>query len=91
MYESLKTSQTPNEFEVAHSLDCQGLLCPLPIYKASMAMKQLSPGEVLEIICTDPGSLEDFPAFARQGGHQLLSSQDHDGQQKFHILKGGPS
>lgn len=89
MSESLNISPTPQDFEVTYSLDCQGLLCPLPIYKASMAMKELSPGQVLEIVCTDPGSLEDFPAFARQGGHQLLSSREADGRQKFHILKGG--
>ena len=91
MSESLKTSPTPDDFEVAYSLDCQGLLCPLPVYKASAAMKQLSPGQILEIVCTDPGSIADFPAFARQGGHQLLASQDRDGLQRFHILKGGPS
>jgi tRNA 2-thiouridine synthesizing protein A len=71
-----------------HSLDCRGLLCPLPVYKASLAMKQLQSGQVLEILCTDPGSLEDFPAFAKQGGHELLSSEDKDGLQKFYIRKG---
>lgn len=78
-----------DEREVSRSLDCRGLLCPLPVYKASMAMKQLSPGEILEILCTDPGSLEDFPAFARQGGHQFLSGEEVNGEQSFLIRKGG--
>ncbi len=87
-----KTAANPQGTpDAAHSLDCRGLLCPLPVYKASMAMKQLETGQTLEIICTDLGSLEDFPAFARQGGHQLLSSTEENGQQTFHILKGGPS
>lgn len=89
MSESLNAAPIPHDFEVTYTLDCQGLLCPLPIYKASVAMKQLSAGQVLEIVCTDPGSLADFPAFARQGGHQLLSSQDDNGRQTFHLLKGG--
>ena len=91
MSDSLKAQQLPDQIEVTYSLDCQGLLCPLPIYKASMAMKELSPGQVLEIVCTDPGSLADFPAFARQGGHQLLSSHEADGRQTFRLLKGSPS
>jgi len=75
------------DHEVAHSLDCRGLLCPMPIYKSAMAMKQLEPGQILEIICTDPGSLADFPAFAKQGRHELLSSQEQDEVQTFHIRK----
>jgi len=62
--------------------------CPLPIYKASMAMKELGPGDVLEILCTDPGSLSDFPAFARVGKHEFLSGKEVDGQQTFLIRKG---
>ena len=73
--------------EVAHSLDCRGLICPMPIYRSAMAMKQLEPGQILEIICTDPGSLADFPAFAKQGRHELLSSQEQDEVQTFHIRK----
>jgi tRNA 2-thiouridine synthesizing protein A len=69
-------------------LDCKGLLCPLPVYKAGQAMQRLAPGEVLRIECTDRGSLEDFPAFARQRGHTLLSAEDRGGIQVFLIRKG---
>ena len=74
--------------EVARTLDCRGMKCPLPIYKASMAMKALGSGEVLEILCTDPGSLSDFPAFARIGKHEFLSGTEENGQQTFLIRKG---
>jgi tRNA 2-thiouridine synthesizing protein A len=70
-------------------LDCKGLLCPLPVYRAAQAMGKLAPGQVLRIECTDRGSLEDFPAFARQRGHTLLSAEDRGAVQVFLIQKGG--
>ena len=69
------------------SLDCTGLLCPLPVYKASMVLKGLAPGETLELVCTDPGSLEDIPALARQGGHELLRTAEGDGKQTFWLRR----
>jgi tRNA 2-thiouridine synthesizing protein A len=73
----------------SEELDCSGLLCPLPIYKASMALRGLQDGEVLKVICTDPGAVEDFPAFARQGGHELISTVHGEGVHTFLIRKGG--
>lgn len=69
-------------------LDTSGLLCPLPVYKAAMAMGQLESGQVLELICTDPGSLEDIPAMARQRGDELVYVDDRGKQQMFWIRKG---
>jgi tRNA 2-thiouridine synthesizing protein A len=68
-------------------LDCKGLLCPLPVYKTSQTIRKLSAGQVLRIECTDPGSMPDFRAFARQHGHTLLSAEDRDGVQTFYIRK----
>ena len=68
-------------------LDCRGLLCPLPVYKTSRAMELLRPGQVLRVECTDPGSLADFPAFARQKGHALISGEDRQGVQVFYLRK----
>ncbi len=68
-------------------LDCRGLLCPLPVYKTSRAMELLRPGQVLRVECTDPGSLADFPAFARQKGHALISAEDRQGVQVFYLRK----
>ena len=82
------TSKT--DITAASSLDCSGLLCPLPVYKASIALAELAPGETLELICTDPGSLEDIPALARQGGHDLLRTNEENGRQTFWLRKGGP-
>ncbi len=68
-------------------LDCRGLLCPLPVYKASQALSRLRPGQALRVVCTDPGSLADFPALARQRGLQLLEAEERDGVQVFRLLK----
>ncbi len=75
--------------EAAATLDTSGLLCPLPVYKAALALGRLEDGEVLELICTDPGSLEDIPAMARQRGDTLLHSAALESQQIFWIQKGG--
>jgi tRNA 2-thiouridine synthesizing protein A len=69
-------------------LDTSGLLCPLPVYKASIALGQLSPGQVLHLISTDPGSLEDIPALARQLGDRLLGLERTEVNQLFWIEKG---
>lgn len=70
-------------------LDCKGLLCPLPVYRASQAMRRLPAGKVLQVECTDPGSMPDFRAFARQQGHTLLSAEERDGVYVFHLRKEG--
>ena len=75
--------------EPAMTLDCSGLLCPLPVYKAGVALDRLEPGDPLELICTDPGSLADIPAMARQRGDVLLSAEERSDGQVFVIEKGG--
>ncbi len=69
-------------------LDTSGLLCPLPVYKAAMAMGQMESGQVLQLICTDPGSLEDIPAMARQRGDELVHVDNRGDQQVFWLRKG---
>jgi tRNA 2-thiouridine synthesizing protein A len=70
------------------TLDCTDLLCPLPVYKAGVALDRLEDGETLRLICTDPGSLEDVPAMARQRGDTLLSTDRNGGRQVFVLRKG---
>jgi len=54
-------------------LDARGLNCPLPILRAKKALTDMTSGQVLKILATDPGSVKDFQAFARQTGNELLS------------------
>ncbi len=73
--------------ETIHSLDARGLNCPLPILRTKKALNALETGEVLEVVATDPGSLKDLASFCNETGHQLLSSEERDGDYVFHIKK----
>lgn len=69
-------------------LDTKGMNCPMPILKAKKAMKQLDAGNTLKIYATDPGSVEDFGAFCRTGGHELMESSEDNGIFTYLIKKG---
>ncbi len=68
-------------------LDASGLNCPLPILRAKKALAGLSAGQVLHIIATDPGSVKDFEAFAKQTGNELMESKEEGGKFSFLIKK----
>ena len=53
-------------------IDTRGLNCPLPILKAKKALADMRSGDVLKVVSTDPGSMRDFQAFARQTGNELV-------------------
>ena len=88
MTQSPITQPETRDLEATSSLDCSGLLCPLPVYKTAMALGKLEPGDVLELITTDPGALEDIPAMARQRGDTVLASEDRGSTQRFLLEKG---
>jgi TusA-related sulfurtransferase len=67
-------------------LDTRGLNCPLPILKAKKALTEMASGDVLRILSTDPGSVRDFQAFARQTGHELVE-QTSAGAEFVHLLR----
>jgi tRNA 2-thiouridine synthesizing protein A len=67
-------------------LDARGLNCPLPILKAKKALADMRSGELLRIVATDPGSMRDFQAFARQTGNDLVS-QTTQGDEFVHLLR----
>ncbi len=84
------TQQAPDSgIHADETLDTSGLLCPLPVYKASLVLKRLDPDQVLELVCTDPGSLADIPALARQTGNVLLGVEDRGKTQVFWLKKTG--
>ena len=68
-------------------LDASGLNCPLPILRAKKSLTSMSAGQVLHIIATDPGSVKDFEAFAKQTGNELMESTEEGGKFKFLIKK----
>lgn len=72
--------------EAIRELDTRGLNCPLPILKAKKALAEMRSGEVLKVVSTDPGSVRDFQAFARQTGNDLMEQQTA-GDDFIHLLR----
>jgi tRNA 2-thiouridine synthesizing protein A len=68
-------------------LDARNLACPLPVLRAKKAIAELSSGQVLKLVATDPGSVKDFDAFCSQTGNELLSSTEQGGEYHFLIKK----
>jgi len=68
-------------------LDVRGLNCPLPILRAKKALADIGSGQVLRVQATDPGSVKDFQAFAKQTGNQLLSHAEADKVFTFFVKK----
>lgn len=68
-------------------LDARGLNCPLPILRAKKALGEVDSGQVLKILSTDPGSVKDFAAFAKQTGNELLSTAEAGGEFTFFMKK----
>lgn len=69
---------------IAMSLNLKGLSCPMPIIKTAKAMKDLYPGQLVEVFATDPGSVPDFKAWARATGNPLVESGEDAGV--FHFI-----
>ncbi|HEY0955851.1 MAG TPA: sulfurtransferase TusA family protein [Roseateles sp.] len=72
--------------DVQREIDTRGLNCPLPILKAKKALAEMLSGELLRVVATDPGSLRDFQAFARQTGNELVEQQTA-GAEFIHVLR----
>ena len=68
-------------------LDARGLNCPLPILRAKKSLTDMQSGQVLKIIATDPGSVKDFEAFAKQTGNELLSSNEANKEFTFFLKR----
>ena len=72
--------------EATKEIDTRGLNCPLPILKAKKALADMASGDVLKVVATDPGSVRDFQAFARQTGNELVE-QITERDEFIHFLK----
>ena len=80
-------SSTPDLPIVDREVDARGLNCPLPILRAKKTLAELQPGQVLRIIATDPGSVKDFAAFAKQTGNELLEQQEVNRVFEFYLKR----
>jgi tRNA 2-thiouridine synthesizing protein A len=73
--------------EFHKELDARGLNCPLPILKAKKALAEMVSGEILRVVATDPGSVRDFQAFARQTGNDLIEQSENDKEFTFFMKR----
>ena len=59
-----------------HILDARNLLCPMPVIRTQDFVKTLNSGDILEVRCTDPGALNDIPAWCRIHGHSVVETKE---------------
>lgn len=72
-----------------HQLDARRMLCPMPVIKTQNKVKELAVGDILAVVCTDPGALSDIPAWARINGHTILGHQENDDEITITVKVGG--
>lgn len=61
-----------------YTLDAKGLLCPMPVIRAQDRIAELQPGDILDVVSTDPGAKNDVPAWCRINGHEVLGIREED-------------
>jgi len=66
-------------------LDARNLLCPLPVIRTQNKVKTLKPGDRLEVICTDPGALQDIPSWCRVFGHNVIRTETINNEIIIHL------
>ena len=72
--------------EINQTVDAKGLSCPMPIVKTAQAMKSLAPGQILEVLATDPGSVKDIAAWCKSTGNELVD-QTSDGAVYHFVIR----
>ncbi len=72
---------------IAAVLDTFGLLCPMPIIKTAAKMKDLKPGDILEVLSDDPGIQEDMPAWCMTSGNELILLEEQGDEFRAYVKK----
>ena len=75
-----------SDVEIDLELDCRGMFCPMPTVQLKKATKNMKPGQVLQLVATDPGSKRDVPAWAEKTGNDILDSNE-EGKEFTFIIK----
>ena len=70
------------------TLDCQRLLCPMPVIRVQDRVAELVPGDNLTAVCSDPGVLQDIPAWCRINGHEVVETQSLEGEYRVTMRVG---
>ena len=69
------------------TLDCYGLLCPMPVRKTAQALEELSPGQILRVIATDEWFGPDLEAWLRHHPHELLALESENDEIRATLRK----
>ncbi len=75
------------EIKAEKEMDLKGLPCPMPVVKVSKGINEIEVGQVLKAVSTDPGSLTDFPAWARTSGNEIVKTDQSDDEITFYIKR----
>ena len=70
-------------------LDCSGLICPEPVMMLHKAVREVSAGQTIELIATDPSTVRDVAKFCSFLGHELKTQHQDEDKYFFYITKGG--
>jgi len=82
-----RRSKMSNEIKADKTLDLKGLACPMPVVKISKGIQEVEIGQVVKAVTTDPGSLTDFPAWARTTGHEIVQTVQGDDEISFYVKR----
>jgi len=76
------------DHEISETLDVKGENCPMPVVKTKQNIDQLSKGEVLEVLATDPGSMSDLSGWAdTTDGVELVAQQEGEDVYTHYVCK----
>lgn len=70
------------------TLDCEGLLCPLPVLRARKVLLAMTEGQVLSVTATDRMAAIDLPHFCTGAGHDFLGAEDQGAVSRYWIRRG---
>lgn len=87
MLRGLSNVSEPVMPTIDRELDARGLNCPLPILRAKKTLNDMATGQLLRIVATDPGSVRDFQAFAKQTGNELIEHSSAGSEFMFLLKK----
>ena len=74
-----------DDINVVKTMDLKGLSCPMPVIKVSKGIKEVEVGQVIKAVTSDPGSLTDFPAWAKTSGNEIIKSEKDGNEFTFYI------
>jgi len=76
-----------SERQPTQTLNIKGMKCPMPLGWATTILRDMKPGEILEILATDPGAVDNFQSFSKASGNELVAWSENDGVYRLLLRK----